>query len=96
MTCAQAEKRVRELRDQIREHDHRYYVLAQPVITDPEYDKLYAELKKLEQEFPIFVTQDSPTQRVGGQPAKEFRQVHHAVPMMSLDNTYNPDELREF
>ena len=96
MTRAQAEKRIRELREQIREHDHRYYVLAQPVITDPEYDKLYAELKKLEQEFPDLVTSDSPTQRVGGQPAKEFRPVRHAVPMMSLDNTYNPDELREF
>jgi DNA ligase (NAD+) len=96
MTRVQAEKRVRELRGQIREHDHRYYVLAQPVITDPEYDTLYAELKKLEQEFPDLIAKDSPTQRVGGQPAKEFRPVQHAVPMMSLDNTYNPDELREF
>ena len=96
MTRVQAENRIRELREQIREHDHRYYVLAQPVVADREYDLLYAELKKLEQEFPLLITPDSPTQRVGGQPLKEFQPVQHTVPMMSLDNTYNPDELREF
>ncbi|MBI5394431.1 MAG: NAD-dependent DNA ligase LigA [Verrucomicrobia bacterium] len=96
MTRAQAQHRVAELRDQIRRHDHLYYVLAQPEIGDRDYDKLYADLKKLETEFPDLVTADSPTQRVGGQPLKEFRSVQHAVPMMSLDNTYSPDELREF
>ena len=96
MTRAQAQHRVAELRGEIRRHDHAYYVLANPEISDRDYDKLYAELKKLEAEFPDLITPNSPTQRVGGQPLKEFRPVQHSVPMMSLDNTYNPDELREF
>lgn len=96
MTPAQAQKRIADLRGQIRHHDHQYYVLAQPDISDRDYDRLYSELKELETEFPDLVTPDSPTQRVGGQPLKEFKNVRHTVPMMSLDNTYNVDELREF
>ena len=96
MIRAQAKQRIAELRKEIRRHDHLYYVLAQPIISDPEYDRLYAELKKLEQEYPDLVTADSPTQRVGGAALKEFRSVRHAQPMMSLDNTYNEAELREF
>ena len=96
MKRADAQHRIADLRDQIRRHDHLYHVEAKPEISDRDYDKLYAELKKLEEEHPDLVTPDSPTQRVGGQPLKEFRSVRHAVPMMSLDNTYSIEELREF
>ncbi|HEX9614161.1 MAG TPA: NAD-dependent DNA ligase LigA [Bacteroidota bacterium] len=89
-------RRVERLRDEIREHDHRYYVLAQPTISDEEYDALLRELAELEQEHPELRTGDSPTQRVGGQPTKEFATVSHEVPMLSLANTYNEDEVREF
>ncbi len=91
-----ASQRIEKLREEIRRHDHAYYVQAKPVISDREYDKLFAELKKLEAEHPELVTPDSPTQRVGGAPIEGFRQVAHAIPMMSVDNSYEPDELREF
>jgi DNA ligase (NAD+) len=96
MNRAEASKRIAELRDQIRHHDHLYYVEARTEISDFEYDKLYAELKSLEERHPDLITPDSPTQRVSEGPLKEFKSVHHVVPMMSLDNTYNIDELREF
>jgi DNA ligase (NAD+) len=84
------------LRKEIRRHDHLYYVLNRPQITDREYDKLFAELKALEQAHPQLVTPDSPTQRVSGEPLEGFATVRHAVRMLSMDNTYNPDELRAF
>ncbi|HXI82587.1 MAG TPA: NAD-dependent DNA ligase LigA [Verrucomicrobiae bacterium] len=96
MNRAAAKKRIAELRDQIRHYDHLYHVEAKSEISDFEYDKLYAELKALEQQFPDLVTPDSPTQRGSGRPLKEFKSVRHSVPMMSLDNTYNIEELREF
>ncbi|HPD29398.1 MAG TPA: NAD-dependent DNA ligase LigA [Phycisphaerae bacterium] len=96
MTKSEAEKRIARLRDEIRLHDYRYYVLAEPTISDLEYDKLFKELKDLETQFPDLVTPDSPTQRVGGMPLEGFEQVTHAVPMLSIDNTYNEAELREF
>jgi DNA ligase (NAD+) len=96
MNRTEAGKRIAELRDQIRHHDHLYYVEARSEISDREYDRLYAELKGLEDRFPDLVTPDSPTQRAGGEPLKEFKSVRHAVPMMSLDNTYSIEELREF
>jgi DNA ligase (NAD+) len=96
MNRAHAQKRITELRDQIRHYDHLYHVEAKSEISDFEYDKLYAELKSLEEQFPDLVTSDSPTQRGSGQPLKEFKSVRHTVPMMSLDNTYNIEELREF
>ncbi|MEK6798263.1 MAG: NAD-dependent DNA ligase LigA [Planctomycetota bacterium] len=89
-------KRVLDLRDAIHRHDRAYYVLAKPVISDAEYDRLLDELKRLEAEHPDLVTPDSPTQRVGGEPIPGFRQVTHSVAMLSVDNTYNPDQLREF
>ena len=89
-------KRIEELRTLLREHDHRYYVLAQPSISDQEYDRLMQELLELEHAHPGLVTPDSPTQRVGGQPTKEFQTVTHAVPMLSLSNTYNEDEVKDF
>jgi DNA ligase (NAD+) len=96
MTLSQAQERHRELVEQIRRHDHAYYVLAQPTISDQDYDRLYHQLTELEQQFPHLITAESPTQRVGGQPLKEFKPVRHLKPMTSLDNTYSQEELREF
>ncbi|CAF0689959.1 NAD-dependent DNA ligase LigA [Candidatus Methylacidithermus pantelleriae] len=96
MTREQAVQRHRELAEQIRRHDYLYYVLGQPEISDEAYDALYHELVELEKKFPELITPDSPTQRVGGQPLEEFRHVEHAVPMLSLDNTYSESELLEF
>ena len=96
MTHAQAKARHAEVAEEIRRHDHAYYVEAQPTISDFDYDKLYRELLDLEQHFPDLAGTDSPTQRVGGQPLTEFRQVAHSVAMKSLDNTYSHDEVREF
>ncbi len=89
-------KRVEELRHEISVHDHRYYVEDNPVISDAEYDELINELKDIERENPELIMPYSPTQRVGGKPLKEFSPVSHTVPMLSLDNTYSEDELREF
>jgi DNA ligase (NAD+) len=80
----------------VRTHDHRYHVLDDPVISDREYDSLYAELRALEDAHPELVTPDSPTQRVGATPRSELRTVRHVVPMTSLDNTYDAEELGEF
>lgn len=91
-----AKVRHSELVEQIRAHDHAYYVLAQPVISDAEYDRLYRELRELERQFPDLITPDSPTQRVGGAPLTEFKPVQHLAPMRSLDNTYSQEEVREF
>jgi DNA ligase (NAD+) len=96
MTRPEAQARHAELADQIRRHDHAYYVLAQPTVTDREYDHLYRELLDLEKASPSLATPDSPSQRVGGQPLSQFAPVRHAVPMMSLDNTYSHEELGEF
>lgn len=89
-------KQIEQLREQIREHDHLYYVLAQPKISDQEYDKLFTKLKELEKENPELITPDSPTQRVSGQPLEGFETVTHSVPMLSMDNTYNAEELKAF
>jgi DNA ligase (NAD+) len=91
-----ARERIRKLRQDIRFHDIRYYVENDPVISDFEYDNLLRELKDLEERFPDLVTPDSPTQRVSGVAAREFPSVEHRTQMLSLDNTYNFDELREF
>jgi DNA ligase (NAD+) len=89
-------KQIEQLRKEIRRHDYLYYVLNQPKISDRQYDKLFAELKKAEAANPQLVTADSPTQRVSGRPLEGFATVRHAVPMLSMDNTYNADELRAF
>ena len=93
MTDAQ---RIAELRDIIRAHEHRYYVLADPTVSDAEFDRLMAQLRELETRHPGLVTADSPTQRVGGRPAEGFATVEHPVPMLSLDNAYAEDDLRAF
>jgi DNA ligase (NAD+) len=92
----QAAKRVAHLRDQIREHDRRYHEEAAPIISDREYDRLYKDLVDVETKFPDLVTPDSPTQRVGGKPLKAFEQVSHLIPMLSLDNTYSEEEVKNF
>ncbi|MBI5476735.1 MAG: NAD-dependent DNA ligase LigA [Ignavibacteriales bacterium] len=88
--------RIEKLREEIRRHDHLYYVLAQPEVSDAKYDELYAELKKIEDENPHLITPDSPTQRVGGAPTKEFQNVTHSIPMLSLSNTYSEEDIRDF
>ncbi len=88
--------RLRKLRDEVRRHEHLYYVLNAPEIADEEYDGLERELRDLEAEHPELVTPESPTQRVGEKPSLEFPTFTHRVPMLSLDNTYSEDELREF
>src|SRR5579859_2998997 len=88
------EKKIDALREKIRHHEHLYYVLDNPEISDAEFDKLMQQLKDLEAEHPSLMTPDSPTQRVGGKPREGFVKVRHSAPMLSLDNTYNEDELR--
>jgi len=95
-TRTTAQKRAAELRRQIRHHEHLYYVLASPEISDRDYDALERELRDIESRFPELVTPDSPTQRVGETPTAEFPTFVHRVKMLSLDNTYSEDELREF
>ncbi len=90
------QKQAESIRARLRDHDYRYYVLAEPVISDEEYDRLMAELSDLEQRYPALKTPDSPTQRVGGSPTREFQTVTHAVPMLSLSNTYSEEDVREF
>ena len=87
---------VERLRDEIEYHNYRYYVLADPVITDEEYDRLMKRLIQLERKYPQLVTPDSPTQRVGGKVLDGFKKVKHSHPMLSLDNTYNEEDIREF
>ena len=92
----QAEHRIAELREAIRGHDYRYYVLDDPAIPDADYDRLFRELESLEQAYPELVTADSPTQRVGGEPSAAFSEVRHEQPMLSLGNAFDEDELRDF
>ena len=95
MTDAAA-KQIEKLREQLRRHEHLYYVLDTPEISDAEYDALMNRLKRLEAEHPELVTPDSPTQRVGGKPAEGFSKVRHSRPMLSLDNAYSIEELRDW
>jgi len=88
--------RISFLREEIRKHDHLYYIEARPEISDRDYDALYTELKRMEAEHPELVTPDSPTQRVSGAPLESFSTIPHSVPMLSLDNTYNREDLRRF
>jgi DNA ligase (NAD+) len=96
MMAGEIGKRVDWLRREIRRHDYLYYIQNQPEIPDQQYDELFAELKKLEAQHPELVAPDSPTQRVAGRPLGEFATVRHSIPMLSVDNTYNADELRAF
>src|SRR5271157_2373190 len=86
-------RRAAELRAELRRHEHLYYVLDAPEISDAQYDALMNELKRIEAAHPELVTPDSPTQRVGGKPAEGFQKVRHSRPMLSLDNAYSAEEL---
>jgi DNA ligase (NAD+) len=88
--------RLQGLREQVRYHNHRYYVLDDPEIPDAEYDRLFRELQALEAEFPELIAADSPTQRVGAAPLDEFGEVVHRVPMLSLDNAFSDADLADF
>ena len=96
MKISEAKERIERLRKEIEAHNNSYYVLNQPSISDFEYDILLNELNTLEKKFPELITEDSPTRRVGSDLTKEFVQYEHRYPMLSLGNTYNEDELREF
>jgi DNA ligase (NAD+) len=95
-TTKDTEKKIAFLREKIRHHEYLYYVLDQPEISDLDFDKLMRQLKDLESDHPELITPDSPTRRVGGQPREGFVKVQHSSPMLSLDNTYNEDELRNW
>ena len=90
------EKRIAELRDILQDHNYRYYVLDNPVISDGEYDNLLRELEELENKNPSLITADSPTRRVGAEPVSEFGTIQHRKPMLSLANAMNQDELAGF
>src|SRR6185369_10417095 len=89
-------RRAEELRRQLHDHNHRYYYLDDPVVSDAEYDRLMQELKAIEATHPELITPDSPTQRVGAAPSKEFGQVRHSVPMLSMDNAFTEEDLQEW
>ncbi len=90
------EKKIESLREKIRRHEYLYYVLDNPEISDGDFDRLMKQLKDMEAENPALITPDSPTQRVGGKPREGFVKVRHSSPMLSLDNTYNEEELRDW
>ncbi len=96
MDKSSAEKRIAELRKLISYHDYLYYVKSAPEISDSEYDSLFSELKKLEEQYPELITKDSPTQRVGGEPFSEFQTRTHSVPMISLDNAFDQRDIQDF
>ena len=96
MPASSAQREIDALREKIRYHEHRYYVLDDPEISDADYDLLMIQLKKLEAQHPELITPDSPTQRVGGKPREGFVKVEHSSPMLSLDNAYNEEELRDW
>lgn len=96
MSKGEAQKRIGELREELNRHNYLYYVLDQPEISDAEYDRLYRELVALEEQYPDLITADSPTQRVGGEPAAGFRSTRHRVPLLSLNNAFSEQELRDF
>ena len=96
MSPIEAQKRIAQLSAELKQHNYNYYVLAQPTVTDYEFDQILEELAQLEKQFPEYADPDSPTQKVGGEITKEFQTVRHRWPMLSLGNTYNEQELLDF
>lgn len=96
MERGEAARRIEELREEIRDHNHRYYVQDRPTVSDAEYDRLLRELEGLEVAWPELQSDDSPTRRVGAAPAEEFAKVAHRTPMLSLQNAMDEGEIREF
>ena len=96
MSAPAIAKKIEALREKIRHHEHLYYVLDNPELTDAEFDALMNDLKRIEAEHPELITLDSPTQRVGGKPREGFAKAKHSSPMLSLDNAYSEEELRDW
>lgn len=96
MTKDAAKLKIEELSNQLRIHNHRYYVLSESTISDYEFDMLLEELQKLEQQFPEFAFEDSPTKRVGGEITKNFDTVKHKYRMLSLGNSYSKEDVEDF
>ncbi len=96
MSFAKTKARVKALHKALNEHNHRYYVLDDPSVSDAQYDELFHELRNIEEEYPELLTEDSPTQRVGSAPLESFDSVVHAVPMLSLGNAFSPEDLADF
>src|SRR6266576_543011 len=96
MSSPAIQKKIGALREKIRHHEYRYYVLDDPEISDADFDKLINELKKIEAEHPELIGPDSPTQRVGGKPREGFVKARHSSAMLSLDNAYTEEELRDW
>ena len=96
MNREEAFQKITTLRSELEDHNYRYYVLAQPVISDFDFDMKIKELEKLEKEFPEFADPNSPTQRVGSDLSSDFEQVEHNYAMLSLSNAYSEDEIRYF
>ncbi len=92
----QIEQQIERLREQLRRHNHHYYVLDEPLVPDSEYDRLFHQLKSLEEQYPELITADSPTQRVGAAPLSSFKEVHHKAPMLSLGNLFSETDLMDF
>ncbi|WP_257276283.1 MULTISPECIES: NAD-dependent DNA ligase LigA [unclassified Endozoicomonas] len=96
LSLKEAQQQAQGLREQINDHNYRYYVLDDPIIADASYDRLMQQLKSIEADFPELITPESPTQRVGAAPLKVFGQIRHELPMLSLDNAFNEDDLNDF
>jgi DNA ligase (NAD+) len=96
MEKSQAQEKVESLRELLNRYAYEYYVVDKPTVPDSEYDKKLEELRKLEEAFPELITNDSPTQRIGGQPLEGFKKVQHTIPMLSLGNAFNEQDLRDF
>ncbi|MEM9052850.1 MAG: NAD-dependent DNA ligase LigA, partial [Bacteroidota bacterium] len=96
MNSEQAKQIIDQLSEELHEHNHRYYVQNKPTISDYDFDLKLKELQKLEADFPQFASENSPTKRVGGDITDKFEKVKHKYPMLSLSNTYNFDEIREW
>src|SRR6188508_799442 len=96
MNKGEAKKKIDKICEKINEHNYHYYVLDDPIISDVEFDQLFQELKSLEKNYPDLISSDSPTQRVGAAPLNAFAEVHHDVPMLSLENAFAPDDIIAF
>ncbi len=96
MNKKEAREQIEQLRDELRYHNYRYYVLDEPTISDAEYDQMFRRLDELEEQFPDLVTADSPTQRVGAPPREELGTVVHRAPMLSLQSVYSEEEMRHY
>ena len=94
--AADPARRIAQLSSELEDHNHRYYALAEPAISDGEYDRLMAELIELEERYPSLRSPHSPSQRVGGKPVSDFPTVSHATPMLSLDNSYSKEDIEAF